>query len=86
MYAAIDATPTDGRGVSSLWNGALYAATAASGTPAAAARSAIAAPEEWPNISGGMGPADAATAARSSYSRSGANGSVLPLSPLPRRS
>ena len=58
----------------------------AAGRPAAAARSAIAAPEEWPKRNGGSLPVAAATAARSSYSRSAANGAVSPLSPRPRRS
>src|SRR5260370_1435635 len=57
----------------------------ATGIPAAAARSAIAAPDEWPNTDGGSVDVAAATAARSSNSRSGANGSVSPLSPRPPR-
>ena len=55
----------------------------AAGRPAAAARNAIAAPDEWPNRNGGWGAVAAATAARSSYSLSGANGWVSPLSPRP---
>ena len=58
----------------------------AAGRPAAAARNAIAAPDEWPNRNGGSGPVTAAMAARSSYSFSGVNGWVSPLSPRPRRS
>ena len=77
---------TAGGGVSSSVKGASYATIPASGRPAAAARNVMAAPEEWPNANGGCGPTAAATAARSSYSRSAANGWVSPLSPRPRRS
>jgi hypothetical protein len=57
------------------------------GSPAATARSSSAPPEETPcAYTGASGLTAAMTAARSSISRSTANGAVSPLSPRPRRS
>src|SRR5664279_4160191 len=65
--------------------GGSNATTLVIGTPRAAAVRASRAPDEKPNTEA-LTPAAPMTAARSSHSRSTAYGSVLPDSPLPRRS